>query len=206
MTCYRSGGCGPYEGRSCTECPASHPEYANRDVGHTDLQKLAQLVVQEQKALTEKAAKHKDAISIYDADTTLADMLEKSGDSDWNGTGSTLCQLVTSMTPEQLEMFQDFLEIAVGLSLQEYLNTALQTVQHTANTLKSQTDPDMEPVSFTVQCMATYDATMLVPKGLSREEQQAYVEQHKDDIPLGELSYVPDSEGICFPDPPDEDD
>ena len=26
MTCYREGGCGPYEGRSCTECPASKPE------------------------------------------------------------------------------------------------------------------------------------------------------------------------------------
>lgn len=27
MQCYREGGCGPYEGRSCTECPASKPEY-----------------------------------------------------------------------------------------------------------------------------------------------------------------------------------
>lgn len=27
MTCYRSGGCGPYEMRSCSECPASKPEY-----------------------------------------------------------------------------------------------------------------------------------------------------------------------------------
>ena len=28
MACYRSGGCGPYENRSCNECPASRPEYA----------------------------------------------------------------------------------------------------------------------------------------------------------------------------------
>ena len=28
MACYRNGGCGPYEGRSCSECPASKPEYA----------------------------------------------------------------------------------------------------------------------------------------------------------------------------------
>lgn len=31
MTCYRSGGCGPYEMRSCNECPASKPEYRKRE-------------------------------------------------------------------------------------------------------------------------------------------------------------------------------
>lgn len=31
MTCYRNGGCGPYEGRPCNECPASKPEYLQRD-------------------------------------------------------------------------------------------------------------------------------------------------------------------------------
>ena len=30
MACYRKGGCGPYEMRSCTDCPASKPEYANK--------------------------------------------------------------------------------------------------------------------------------------------------------------------------------
>lgn len=30
MVCYREGGCGPYENRSCNECPASKPEYAAR--------------------------------------------------------------------------------------------------------------------------------------------------------------------------------
>ena len=30
MTCYRQGGCGPYESRPCNECPASKPEYAAR--------------------------------------------------------------------------------------------------------------------------------------------------------------------------------
>lgn len=28
MSCYRQDGCGPYEMRSCNECPASKPEYA----------------------------------------------------------------------------------------------------------------------------------------------------------------------------------
>lgn len=27
MPCYHKGGCGPYEQLSCSECPASHPEY-----------------------------------------------------------------------------------------------------------------------------------------------------------------------------------
>lgn len=27
MTCYREGGCGPYEMLPCQECPASKPEY-----------------------------------------------------------------------------------------------------------------------------------------------------------------------------------
>ena len=30
MNCYKSGGCGVYENRSCDECPASKPEYLNR--------------------------------------------------------------------------------------------------------------------------------------------------------------------------------
>lgn len=31
MKCYRSVGCGPYENRSCSECPASKPEYVSRN-------------------------------------------------------------------------------------------------------------------------------------------------------------------------------
>lgn len=31
MTCYKSGGCGVYEMYSCSECPASKPEYANKN-------------------------------------------------------------------------------------------------------------------------------------------------------------------------------
>lgn len=31
MKCYRNGGCGPYESRSCYECPASKPEYLTRN-------------------------------------------------------------------------------------------------------------------------------------------------------------------------------
>lgn len=31
MSCYKSGGCGVYEMYSCSECPASKPEYLNRN-------------------------------------------------------------------------------------------------------------------------------------------------------------------------------
>lgn len=30
MSCYREGGCGPYESRPCNECPASKPSYLKR--------------------------------------------------------------------------------------------------------------------------------------------------------------------------------
>lgn len=30
MTCYRDGGCGPYEMYSCNECPASKPEFLKK--------------------------------------------------------------------------------------------------------------------------------------------------------------------------------
>ena len=42
MACYRSGGCGPYEMYSCSECPASKPEYAQRQ--STGSQKEVRLI------------------------------------------------------------------------------------------------------------------------------------------------------------------
>ena len=36
MQCYRDGGCGPYEGRACNECPASKPDYKQRHKAKTD--------------------------------------------------------------------------------------------------------------------------------------------------------------------------
>lgn len=36
MTCYREGGCGPYEMLPCQECPASKPEYLKRYDGSTE--------------------------------------------------------------------------------------------------------------------------------------------------------------------------
>lgn len=31
MSCYKNGGCGVYENRSCSECPASKLEYINKN-------------------------------------------------------------------------------------------------------------------------------------------------------------------------------
>lgn len=33
MSCYKDSGCGPYEMCSCSECPASKPEYRIRNKG-----------------------------------------------------------------------------------------------------------------------------------------------------------------------------
>lgn len=33
--CYRSGGCGPYEYLSCSDCPASKPEYLEKSAPST---------------------------------------------------------------------------------------------------------------------------------------------------------------------------
>ena len=32
MACYKSGGCGVYEGMPCNECPASKPEYMRKTI------------------------------------------------------------------------------------------------------------------------------------------------------------------------------
>jgi post-segregation antitoxin (ccd killing protein) len=45
MACYRKGGCGPYENRSCNECPASKPEYADRYKNQTDTQRAVNVKV-----------------------------------------------------------------------------------------------------------------------------------------------------------------
>lgn len=38
MTCYRSGGCGPYEMYSCAECPARKHEYILKNTPQKQIQ------------------------------------------------------------------------------------------------------------------------------------------------------------------------
>ncbi len=37
MKCYRSGGCGPYEQLSCSECPASKPSFIDMSGGKPNM-------------------------------------------------------------------------------------------------------------------------------------------------------------------------
>lgn len=45
MPCYRDGGCGPYENRSCTECPASKASYLKRSNPHLTMHEAAQRLI-----------------------------------------------------------------------------------------------------------------------------------------------------------------
>jgi hypothetical protein len=40
MACYKSGGCGVYEMYSCSECPASKPEYLSKFMGMNEQDNL----------------------------------------------------------------------------------------------------------------------------------------------------------------------
>lgn len=48
--------------------------------------------------------------------------------------------------------------------------------------------------NVTVECAAYYDSSISVPGNMSREEAIQYAKEHIDEIPLGKLEYVPDSD------------
>lgn len=54
----------------------------------------------------------------------------------------------------------------------------------------------MRPLYVTVQCMATYNSKIMVPAKMKLDEAIGYANEHKDDIPLGEMTYVPDSDEL----------
>lgn len=62
MSCYRKGGCGPYEMYSCYECPASKPEYAQKYVIQG---KLDPVTVQKLHESRMKVATVEDALPRY---------------------------------------------------------------------------------------------------------------------------------------------
>ena len=45
-------------------------------------------------------------------------------------------------------------------------------------------------------CMAWYNSEIDVPDGMTREEAIEYAKQHIDEIPVGELEYISDSDEI----------
>lgn len=54
----------------------------------------------------------------------------------------------------------------------------------------------MKVLNVTVQCMAVYNSSILVPDDLTLEEAIAYAKEHIDEIPCGELDYISDSDEI----------
>lgn len=54
----------------------------------------------------------------------------------------------------------------------------------------------MRRLNVTVQCMAVYNSGIDVPADLSFEEAIEYAKAHMDEIPVGALEYIGDSEAL----------
>lgn len=54
----------------------------------------------------------------------------------------------------------------------------------------------MQKLNVTIQCLATYDSSILVPDGLTLEEAVQYAKKHINEIKIGELYYVPYSDDL----------
>ena len=54
----------------------------------------------------------------------------------------------------------------------------------------------MKNLNVTVECTAVYNSTIMVPDELTLEEAIQYAKDHIDEIWVGELSYIPDSDTI----------
>lgn len=52
----------------------------------------------------------------------------------------------------------------------------------------------MKEVNIRVYCEAFYDTRILVPEGLSPEEEIEYANNHLDDVELNELEFLEDHE------------
>ncbi len=49
-------------------------------------------------------------------------------------------------------------------------------------------------LKLSVLCSATYNSSIDVPADMSLKEAVIYAQEHSDDIPLTELTYLPDSD------------
>lgn len=54
----------------------------------------------------------------------------------------------------------------------------------------------MKKLNVTVQCLAVYNSAIEVPDEMSLDEAIDYAQAHLDDIPLGPLEYVRDSDQL----------
>ena len=54
----------------------------------------------------------------------------------------------------------------------------------------------MKRLNVTVQCMAVYNSSIEVPDDMTIEEAIKYAKEHLNEIPCGELEYIPDSDEL----------
>lgn len=54
----------------------------------------------------------------------------------------------------------------------------------------------MRTLNVTINCQAYYKNSIEVPADFSREQALDYAREHLEDIPLGELEYVTDSDQL----------
>lgn len=54
----------------------------------------------------------------------------------------------------------------------------------------------MKKLNVTVQCEAVYDSSIEVPDNMSIEEAIEYAKKYINEIPLGELEYISDSDEL----------
>lgn len=60
----------------------------------------------------------------------------------------------------------------------------------------------MKKLHVSARCAAVYNSSILVPEGLDLKEAIEYAKKHIDEIPVGELDYISDTDELdeenCF--------
>lgn len=54
----------------------------------------------------------------------------------------------------------------------------------------------MKRLNVAVTCMAVYNSSIEVPKEMTLEEAIEYAKEHINEIPLGEMEYISDSDEL----------
>lgn len=192
MPCYRTGGCGPYEGIPCNECPARNESYLQREEFRDLKQRMADV---RQLQLRLQDVISGSGWSGRDADTVLADVMGVQGDSEMNGSAVDLCDAVLEAADPSV--VDKAFTAMTGKSLSDYAEEATLAIKSELNSFYGKKDADgMKTVGFTVQCMATHEATMRVPADLEGDELAGYIREHLDQVGTDGLSYVPDSDEL----------
>ena len=62
--------------------------------------------------------------------------------------------------------------------------------------IDNRSGPAMKQLNVTVQCLAVYNSHIMVPAHMTLEEAIEYARDHMDEIPVGNLEYVMDSDQL----------